>query len=150
MNRNVEDFKGILDKMAKTYEAKNNDYGSAIEILMREQGFSYIRAILGNKMLRLDTLTSGTTQMVKDESIADTLIDIAVYCIEAKRVLDKVANNEELLGRPEYEPFIPIAESKIDWSGGHTFEKVKECCEIASKLSENRGHDPFRDRDDRL
>lgn len=101
--KDIIEFFKILDSIADTYESKNNDYGSAIEIGMSEQGFSYINAILLNKTMRLASLTSpGATQKVKSESLSDTLLDIAVYCIEASRVLDKVKRGEELQKRKEF------------------------------------------------
>lgn len=97
---NVDEFKSILKSMADTYEAKNNDYGSAIEVGMNELGLNYINAILLNKTLRLQTLSCPNAERkVKNESLADTLLDIAVYSIEAYRILNKVSEGRELSSR---------------------------------------------------
>lgn len=82
-------FRQILENMADVYEAKNSDYGSAVEIQMAEKGLTYIDAILGNKTLRFSQLAQANYIPKVDEKIEDTLLDIAVYCIEAVRVLEK-------------------------------------------------------------
>jgi hypothetical protein len=66
--------------MNDTYKAKNADYGDSFSKLRKE----YPEAIcvrLMDKLERLKTLMKGNEQQVKDESIKDTLLDLANYAI---------------------------------------------------------------------
>ena len=79
MNK-VEIHKSICDKLNETYKAKNADYGDSFAKVRSE----YPEAIcirLMDKLERLKMLVGGNVQQVKDESIEDTLLDLANYCI---------------------------------------------------------------------
>lgn len=78
-NIKVDIFKDITDKMLRVYKAKNNDYGDSFSKVRKE----YPQAIcirLSDKLERLKALENGNKQMV-DESIKDTLLDMANYAI---------------------------------------------------------------------
>jgi glutaredoxin 2 len=79
MNK-VELFKQATVKMANVYAAKNHDYGDSFSRLRQRYPIS-ILIRLADKLNRLDTLLTGNTAKVKDESIDDTLIDLANYAI---------------------------------------------------------------------
>ena len=70
----------ICAKLNDTYTKKNHDYGDSFAQL-RDRLPNAILVRLYDKYLRLETLLSGATQQVKDESINDTLLDMANYCI---------------------------------------------------------------------
>lgn len=70
----------ICTSMTELYERKNNDYGDSFAILRKEHPQS-IQYRIFDKYTRLKTLMNGATQMIKDESIDDTLMDLANYCI---------------------------------------------------------------------
>ena len=72
--------KQICEQMTSTYIRKNNDYGNAFANLRNEIP-NAILVRLYDKYSRLKTLMSGEKQMVNDESIDDTLLDLANYCI---------------------------------------------------------------------
>lgn len=72
--------KQICEQMTLTYIRKNNDYGNAFANLRNEIPNS-ILVRLYDKYSRLKTLMNGEKQMVNDESIDDTLLDLANYCI---------------------------------------------------------------------
>ena len=72
--------KTICEQMTSTYIKKNNDYGNAFANLRNEIP-NAILVRLYDKYSRLKTLMSGEKQMVNDESIDDTLLDLANYCI---------------------------------------------------------------------
>lgn len=79
MNK-IELHKQICGNMHNTYKAKNADYGDSFAKVMQE----YPEAIcihLMEKLERLKTLYKGNEQQVKDESIDDTLLDIANYAV---------------------------------------------------------------------
>lgn len=75
-------YSTIIKRMDDTHTRKNNDYGDAAYQGYKKYGDYYFLVQLHNKMSRLESLTVGRkTQMVKDESIDDTLLDLANYAI---------------------------------------------------------------------
>ena len=70
----------ICSFLNDTYKRKNHDYGDSFAQL-RNRLPNAILTRLFDKYLRLETLLNGATQEVKDESINDTLMDMANYCI---------------------------------------------------------------------
>ncbi len=75
-------YSNILKRMDETHTRKNNDYGDAAYQGYKELGDAYYIVQLHNKLSRLKSLTiSNKTQMVKDESIDDTLLDLANYAV---------------------------------------------------------------------
>lgn len=76
----LEVFKSITDNMYKTYEAKNNDYGDSFEKVRNKYPNSIVIR-LNDKLNRLESLMNWNKQMVIEESIEDTLLDMANYCI---------------------------------------------------------------------
>lgn len=88
----MKTFKDILNKMYEIYEKKNADYGNSFAKSYDEFGLVSPVIRLSDKVERLKTLCNKEAQ-VKDESIIDTLIDIAVYAVltvlEIKKREDK-------------------------------------------------------------
>lgn len=76
----VEQFMSITQNMAETYAAKNHDYGNSFEQSLDEFGLVASVVRLGDKMNRIKSLIKKEAQ-VKDESIKDTLLDMANYAI---------------------------------------------------------------------
>lgn len=79
MNK-IELHKQICGNMHNTYKAKNADYGDSFA-KVREEYPEAICIRLMDKLERLKTLYKGGEQRVKDESIDDTLLDIANYAV---------------------------------------------------------------------
>lgn len=76
----TEIHRSVCDQLNDTYRRKNHDYGDSFAQLRRR----YPQAIcmrLWDKLLRLDTLMGGEKAQVTDESIRDTLVDLANYAI---------------------------------------------------------------------
>lgn len=76
----VNIHKNICNLLHETYVDKNNDYGDSYSKLSREYP-EQILIRLTDKLERLKSLYSGKEQRVKDESIKDTLLDLANYSI---------------------------------------------------------------------
>lgn len=77
----AEMHKNICNVLNSTYIAKNSDYGDSFAKVRNEVGSAAILVRLSDKLERLKTLTLGKEQKVKDESINDTLLDLANYAI---------------------------------------------------------------------
>lgn len=93
-NELVESFKSITSKMAETYEKKNHDYGDSFDKSLDKFGLIASVVRMGDKMNRIESLINKSIQnpaypsvsvkdvnLVKDESIKDTLLDLANYAI---------------------------------------------------------------------
>lgn len=93
LSDNVQSFMDITTGMAKTYAAKNHDYGNSFEQSCNKFGLLAAIVRLGDKMNRIESLTVKKAE-VKDESIKDTLLDLATYSIMTLMWLNKV-NKEE-------------------------------------------------------
>ena len=79
---NEKMFKEIVDKMFSTYQKKNSDYGSSFDSLFDEYGVVSAQLRMSDKLNRFKTLTKpGAKQRVPDESVEDTLMDLANYAI---------------------------------------------------------------------
>lgn len=81
MSSKIEKHQQICDELNALYEKKNHDYGDSFHISFVEEGMAMARIRLGDKLNRFKTLSRNTKQEVNDESIRDTLIDLANYAI---------------------------------------------------------------------
>lgn len=73
-------FKDITDKMNEIYQMKNSDYGNSFDKSCDEFGITAALVRIGDKFNRIKTLVKKDNK-VKDESIEDTLLDLANYSI---------------------------------------------------------------------
>lgn len=90
-------FKKITGKMNETFLKKNHDYGNSFHETWKEFGDKGIITALtqiSHKYHRLMNIGLGTKPLV-DESIDDTLLDMANYCILTIMELEKARNNEK-------------------------------------------------------
>lgn len=71
----------ICKEINVLYARKNHDYGDSFHQTFTEEGMAMARIRLGDKLSRFKSLTKSGVQEVKDESIRDTLIDLANYAI---------------------------------------------------------------------
>lgn len=76
-----EEFKNITDKLHNIYVKKNHDYGDSFSQSLNKFGLIASVVRLGDKMNRLESLVKKDEQLVEDESIVDTFLDMANYCI---------------------------------------------------------------------
>ena len=72
--------KQITEELTAIYEAKNHDYGDSFQETYRKLGLISAVTRISDKVNRLQSL-SKKEQRVADESIRDTLVDCANYCI---------------------------------------------------------------------
>lgn len=73
-------FKDILNNMNEVYERKNADYGDSFSKTFDEFGLTSSAVRMNDKMERFKKLIKQEAQ-VKDESIRDTLLDLANYAV---------------------------------------------------------------------
>ena len=98
MNEKVMRHKAICDGLNSLYARKNHDYGDSFHQTFVEEGLVMARIRLGDKFSRFKTLSrispiDSTQQQVTDESIRDTLLDLANYAIMPVLELDEPEAN---------------------------------------------------------
>ena len=80
-DKKVKEFLSICREMADLYDAKNWDYGDSFGKSFEEWGMTMPCIRLKDKLNRLCSLTKNSSQRVQDESIEDTLKDLATYSL---------------------------------------------------------------------
>ena len=86
---NVMEHSGICAELNDLYRLKNRDYGDSFHKTYLEEGMAMARIRLTDKLERFKKLSREGGQAVKDESIRDTLIDLANYAIMTVMEMDR-------------------------------------------------------------
>lgn len=91
----VNAFEDVTIKLRNLYEAKNRDYNDSFGQSFQKWGLPMTCIRLGDKLNRLDAFAQGADMKVKDESVRDTLMDLANYAIMTLVELDLQSKNME-------------------------------------------------------
>lgn len=86
---NVKIHENICKELTETYKKKNADYGNSFENSLDKHGLIAGIVRMDDKMSRLISLNSKNEQLVLDESLRDTLMDLANYAIMSVMWLDE-------------------------------------------------------------
>ena len=86
---NVQIHGEICQELTETYEKKNADYGNSFGNSLDKHGMIAGIVRMDDKMSRLISLNSKNEQQVMDESLRDTLMDLANYAIMSVMWLDE-------------------------------------------------------------
>lgn len=73
-------FEDLTKEMNQLYERKNRDYGNSFDKTLDEFGVVAGLIRMNDKMNRIKSIYNKDTN-VKDESLEDTLIDLANYAV---------------------------------------------------------------------
>mgnify|MGYP002528520719 CR=1 FL=1 len=133
----TERHSDICKEINALYARKNHDYGDSFHQTFTEEGMAMPRIRLGDKLARFKSLTKSEVQEVKDESIRDTLIDLANYAIMTVLELDDLKAEEHAR---------LLVKENIIIKRGH--EAVLEHCSFTVKFICDRGvsHEIVRHR----
>ena len=91
---NAKQHESLLRQIHDTYIKKNHDYGDSFSRSFKKYGLVAAMVRMEDKWNRLDNMASGAEQKVADETIRDTLLDLAGYCIMTTMELDKQKSAE--------------------------------------------------------
>lgn len=80
MKTKVDHHKSICESLNALYARKNADYGDSFGKSYKEYGMTMACIRLEDKLNRLKALSKKEAQ-VKEESVSDTLMDLANYAI---------------------------------------------------------------------
>lgn len=111
-NESVLRHKGVAEELNALYERKNHDYGDSFHLTWEKFGAVMAAIRLEDKLQRFETLIRAESK-VHDESIRDTLMDLANYSIMSVMELDREAEARRTVikeeatadtGEKSYEP----------------------------------------------
>ena len=105
---NVKVHDRICLELNNIYEKKNADYGNSFENSLDKHGLIAAIVRMDDKMNRVTTLNKTAEQLVNDESVRDTLMDLANYAIMSVMWLDDKSGEESDGG------YLSPTETKVD------------------------------------
>lgn len=129
MRDNEKLFRQKVEKLAEVYVAKNRDYGDSFTRSLDKYGILASLVRMGDKMNRIDSLYDKPTTEV-DESLVDSLEDLANYAIMTAIWLEKQAEG---------------IERELDWNDGwHNFDGLEDD-DFDDDDDDDYDHDAFLD-----
>jgi hypothetical protein len=78
---NIEKFKAITNSMLELYKLKNKNYGNSFDKTLDEDGLLVAKIRMSDKLNRFSNLIKQESSGTVDESVVDTLLDLANYAI---------------------------------------------------------------------
>ena len=135
MTDNEKRFRQKIEKLAKVYVAKNKDYGDSFTRSLDKRGIIASIVRMEDKMNRIDSLYDKPTTEV-DESLVDSLEDLANYAIMTAIWLEKQADDirkhvrhwDDDFEDDDYDDlFDDDIEQELDWNDGwHEFDGLED------------------------
>lgn len=99
----VDRHASVCRELNALYEKKNHDYGDSFHRAWLDEGYAMARIRLSDKMNRFKNLTLKDSEndlpLIQDESIRDTLLDLANYAIMTIMELDASSLTELNVGK---------------------------------------------------
>ncbi len=90
-----EQHQAICKELNNIYISKNKDYGNGFSDMYKRIGPITALTRIGDKYNRYENLTvRAKERLVKNESVEDTLLDMANYCIMT--IIEMRESNEDL------------------------------------------------------
>ena len=91
----------LCAQMIDTYARKNKAYGDSFSETIKDYGFIAALVRIRDKFNRIEALIQGVENEVPDESLLDTLNDMACYCLMTILSFEEKKINEEINEFPE-------------------------------------------------
>lgn len=91
----VNAFEDVTINLRNLYDAKNRDYGDSFGQSFQKWGLPMACIRLGDKLNRLESFAQKKDMKVEDESVEDTLMDMANYAIMTLVELNMRKKKEE-------------------------------------------------------
>lgn len=110
LTKDEQTFKEITEQMLQTYIKKNRDYGGAFERGMERDGIISALTRMYDKLDRLHSLKDKDPEVV-EESIQDTLLDLANYAIMTRICLLKSGTKSETVVYANNQPIMSVKKS---------------------------------------
>ena len=91
----IADITAITDELRETLIKKNYDYGNSVESTIDKRGYGSLAQRIEDKLNRFDNLILKEEEGQVDESLEDTLLDLAGYALLGVRKLRKDKTNQQ-------------------------------------------------------
>lgn len=78
---NEKDVRNVLTIMGDVFAAKNQKYGNSFEVSLDKYGMIAALTRISDKFNRAENLILTNDAGTDDESLTDTLLDMANYCV---------------------------------------------------------------------
>lgn len=111
VDKEVARHRKMIDMIHETYKKKNRDYGDAFGVSLDKRGMVAALVRMEDKMGRLDSLKD-RDPLVKDESLQDTLLDLANYAIMTAMWLER-KGEEPAVVYADGEPYLTINPEQV-------------------------------------
>ena len=139
IDENVVSFRDIQDKLVKIYAKKNHDYGDSFNEGCNELGVGYAFSRIFDKTKRFQTLAKGIMNNnlsieVQDETIEDTIMDLANYCMMYLAWRDKHVSIGEVKAKQSDTQLPSTGELKSNKKPIDIIEPVEEYHKIGAEL----------------
>lgn len=113
-----------MREMLKTYRDKNADYGDSFSKSYQEFGLTAPIVRMSDKIERLKSLTKADAK-VKDESIRDTLVDLANYAMMTVIELD-IENDKAKASEEAFEHIVNLRMSNAEEASQEMSRKIRQ------------------------
>ncbi len=167
VDENVLSFRAIQDKLVNIYAKKNHDYGDSFNQGCNELGVGYAFSRIFDKTKRFQTLAKGimTNSLsieVQDETIEDTIMDLANYCVmylawrdkhfyigeaEAKQGDIQASSTGELESNKNTNSYYHKLHDEL-FTNKVTLLQIDSRKDCTNRVTSKYGFDLFRDKDD--
>lgn len=125
MNEKVVKHKALCDELNELYARKNHDYGDSFHQTFVEEGLAMSRIRLGDKFSRFKTLSRDPERKVNDESIRDTLIDLANYAIMTVLEME-IADTQDVFLYSNYLPVEVVRKNDAERRNDHQNQEAAQ------------------------
>ena len=125
--------KKICEELHETYVRKNTDYGNSFGETFEELGLISAVSRMIDKVNRLKTIAKGHDPLVEDESLEDTLLDLANYSIitlveiQASKVKNE---SKQLIKKGDLVKIKPIDEFIDMLEDDYGYENIQVCMDM--------------------
>lgn len=89
MPNNIERMASLLDRELHIYELKNQKYGNSFDKSVEKYGLISALTRMSDKWNRIENLILTNDKGTDDESLKDSLMDLANYCNMTVLILER-------------------------------------------------------------
>lgn len=139
IDENVVSFRDIQDKLVNIYAKKNHDYGDSFNEGCNKLGVGYAFSRIFDKTKRFQTLAKGIMNNnlsieVQDETMEDTIMDLANYCMMYLAWRNKHVSIGEKEAKQGDIQVSSTGELESNTDTNNTQENIKEYHKIGAEL----------------
>lgn len=102
----------MIEGIHETFKKKNRDYGDAFGVSLDKRGLVAALVRMEDKIGRLDSLKD-RDPLVKDESLQDTLLDLANYAIMTAMWLERKSEENVTVLYADNEPYLTVNPEQV-------------------------------------